>query len=248
MLSRRSFLAGAAAGFLAACSKGARQRAQSSVVTPTTAARVPPTTIHTGPAQVVYSGPRERHQVALTFHGSGDPALTAQLLAEAKRLSAPITVFAVGRWLEQYPDMSHRILDAGHELENHTYTHPGLGGAPAATVAREVVGCRNVLAAQTGSGGRYFRPSGIEGNYQQVIMNQAGAAGYPVVCGFDVDPRDYQDPGPALIEARVRQALRPGSIVSLHLGHSGTVTAFPTLVADARARGLEPVLVRDLVA
>ena len=79
-------------------------------------------------------------------------------------------------------------------------------------------------------------------------MNQAGAAGYPVVCGFDVDPRDYQDPGAALIEARVRQALRPGSIVSLHLGHAGTVTAFPTLVTDARARGLEPVLVRDLLA
>ena len=78
-------------------------------------------------------------------------------------------------------------------------------------------------------------------------MEQAGLAGYGVVCGFDVDPSDYLDPGAAAIEARVRQSLKPGSIVSLHLGHAGTVTAFPTLVADARSRGLQPVLVRDLL-
>ena len=248
-LSRRSFLVAAGAAGLAACSKGARHLAGRAATTVAPAGvTTPATTAPTGPAQVVYSGARDRRQVALTFHGSGDPALTAALLAEAKRLSAPITVFAVGRWLEQYPDMSHRILDAGHELENHTYTHPPLGGASAATVAREVVGCRNVLAAQTGNGGRYFRPSGIESAYPEVIMAQAGAAGYGVVCGFDVDPRDYQDPGAVLIEARVRQTLKAGSIVSLHLGHPGTVAAFPTLVADARARAFEPVLVRDLLA
>jgi peptidoglycan/xylan/chitin deacetylase (PgdA/CDA1 family) len=249
VLSRRSFLGGAAAAGLAACSKAARRAANGAATTlaPNRPAATT-TTVHTGPAQVVYSGPRDRRQIALTFHGSGDPALTAQLLAEAKRLSAPITVFAVGRWLQQYPDMSHRLLDAGHELENHTYTHPSLGGASASTVAREVTGCRDVLAVQTGTGGRYFRPSGIERNYPEVIMVEAGAAGYPVVCGFDVDPSDYLDPGAALIEARVRQTLKPGSIVSLHLGHAGTVAAFPTLVTDARSRGLEPVVVRELLA
>ena len=249
MLSRRSFLVGAAAVGLAACSKGARHLAGRAATTSVpTGVTIPATTAPTGPAKVIYSGLPDRREIALTFHGSGDPALTAQLLADAKRLSVPITVFAVGRWLEQYPDVSHRILGAGHELENHTYTHPPLGGASAATIAREVVGCRDVLRAQTGSGGTYFRPSGIESAYPEVIMAQAGAAGYGVVCGFDVDPRDYQDPGPALIESRVRQTLKPGSIVSLHLGHPGTVAAFPTLVADARARRLEPVLVRDLFA
>ena len=201
-----------------------------------------------GPAAAAYFGPRDRNDVALTFHGSGDPALTEQILGAAARLGVPITVFAVGRWLEQYPDMSRRILGAGHELENHTYTHPSLAAAPAATVAAECRRCRDVLSAQTGSGGRYFRPSGIEGHYAAVILDQAGAAGYATVVGFDVDPRDYQDPGSAAIVARVGQALRPGSIVSLHLGHAGTVAAFPKIVADLRSRGLRPVLVRDLLA
>ena len=247
-VSRRSFLATAAAAALAACSKPARRLAGKATTASTSAA--PPETVTThlsGPARVFYSGPRDRNQVALTFHGAGDPALTMQLLAEAKRLNAPITVFAVGTWLQQHPDMTRRILADGHELENHTLTHPQLRGAGAATVAREVTGCRDVLAEQAGSGGQYFRPSGMEGNYPPVVMEQAGLAGYGTVCGFDVDPSDYLDPGAAAIASRVRQALKLGSIISLHLGHAGTVSAFPTLVADIRARGLEPVLVRDLL-
>jgi peptidoglycan/xylan/chitin deacetylase (PgdA/CDA1 family) len=246
-LSRRAFLAAAAAG-LAACSKTAHRVVGAARTTTTPPPTTPPTTQHTGPSTLVYHGPRDRQMVAFTFHGSGDLALTQQLLDEAKRLSAPITIFAVGTWLQQNPGMTRRILADGNELENHTLTHPQLRGASAATVRRECIGCRDVLAAQTGSPGLFFRPSGMEGNYPPVVMEEAGLAGYAVVCGFDVDPSDYLDPGSAAVEARVRQGLKPGSIVSLHTGHAGTVTAFPTLVGDARARGLQPVLVRDLLA
>jgi peptidoglycan/xylan/chitin deacetylase (PgdA/CDA1 family) len=250
-LSRRSFIAAAAAG-LAACSKTAHRVVGSTSTSAPAPSAAPPkattTTQHSGPAQLVYNGPRDRKMVAFTFHGSGLLTLTEQMLDVTKRLSAPITVFAVGTWLQQNPSITHRILDAGHELENHTFTHPQLRGASAATIGRECVGCRDVLKAQTGSGGTYFRPSGMEGNYPPAVMDEAGLAGYPVVVGFDVDPSDYLDPGAAAIEARVRQNLKPGSIVSLHLGHAGTVAAFPTLVSDARAKGLEPVLVRDLLA
>src|SRR5256714_12598898 len=125
-LSRRTFLAAAAAG-LAACSKSVhRVVGSASTTTPSTAAapKETTTTKHTGPAEVVYNGPRDRKMVAFTFHGSGDPNLTLQMLDLTKRLSAPITVFAVGTWLKQYPDMTHRILGARNELDNHTYTHP----------------------------------------------------------------------------------------------------------------------------
>src|SRR5437763_16650396 len=139
--SRRSFRAAAAAA-LAACSKPARRLAGASTSTaPTTTPPTPrpvPTAAHTGPARVLYSGPRDRQQIALTFHGSGDPALTAQLLAEAKRASAPITVFAVGRWLEPYPDIARRLRAAGPELEHHTPPHPQPPRATAAVLHRAV--------------------------------------------------------------------------------------------------------------
>jgi peptidoglycan/xylan/chitin deacetylase (PgdA/CDA1 family) len=185
--------------------------------------------------------------VALTFHGSGDHGLGLQLLDAAAAAKAPITVFAVGQWLEQQPDMARRILDGGHELANHTYTHPALGHVDRSGVATEIRKCRDVLARLSGNGGRWFRPSGID-KPTDLMLQEAGAAGYGVSVGFDLDPHDYQDPGSAAVLSRVRAALQPGSIVSLHFGHAGTVAAFPGIVSAIRDRGLEPVLVSDLLA
>ena len=161
--------------------------------------------------------------------------------------SGPITVFAVGQWLAANPTMAEKILAAGHELANHTYTHPALASQPRATIESEITRCRDVLRAQTGSGGRWFRPSGVEGTPNATILAEAGLAGYPVVVGFDVDPLDYEDPGANAIVSRTATKLQAGSIVSLHLGHAGTVAAFERLVTSARGRGLEPVVVSDLL-
>jgi len=195
----------------------------------------------------VPNGPRTGTGVALTFHGSGDHALALELLAAAAKASAPITVFAVGTWLEQQPDMARRILDAGHELANHTYTHPSLARVDRAGVAREITRCRDVLAQLSGSGGEWFRPSGID-HPTDLMLEEAGRAGYRVSVGYDVDPHDYQDPGADAVLSRVKAGVQAGSIVSLHFGHAGTVAAFPGVVAAIRDRGLEPALVRHLLA
>jgi peptidoglycan/xylan/chitin deacetylase (PgdA/CDA1 family) len=247
--SRRTFLLGAAgAAVLAACGHHRNSAAARAIRSATTSEPATTTTAApTGPAQFVPNGPRDGTQVALTFHGSGDHGLALALLDAAARAKAPITVFAVGTWLEQQPDMARRILDGGHELANHTYTHPALGSLGRAAVAGEIRGCRDVLRRQIGNGGRWFRPSGID-RPTQLMLEEAGTAGYGVSVGFDVDPHDYQDPGAAAIVSRVKTMLRPGSILSLHFGHAGTVTAFPDIVTAVHDRGLQPVLVHELLA
>jgi peptidoglycan/xylan/chitin deacetylase (PgdA/CDA1 family) len=254
MPTRRTFLLGAlSAAVAAACGRAAKKSAAGPALagpTATTAggATTPSVTqAPSGPAQYLAHGPRDRHAVALTFHGSGDPALTAQMLDLTGRLHSPITVFAVGQWLEQHPDLAGKILDARHELANHTYTHPTLSQLGQFAVAQEITRCASVLTTLTGSNGRWFRPSGIESQPSQLILDEAGKAGYATVVGFDVDPLDYQDPGANAIVARVAAGIGPGSIVSLHLGHPGTVSAFERIVNTLQSRGLSPVLVRDLV-
>ena len=192
------------------------------------------------------SGPATGDGVALTFHGSGNVDVVAQLLAAASRLRVPITVFAVGRWLDDNPTMARRILDGGSELANHTYTHPVLTrlGAPAAL--DEIVRCRDALARHGGTPGRWFRPSGTP-TPTPTITDAARRAGYTTIVGYDVDPHDYQDPGAALVASRVQAALHPGAIVSLHTGHAGTVDAFTPIVDTIRRRGLRPVTVSELL-
>jgi peptidoglycan/xylan/chitin deacetylase (PgdA/CDA1 family) len=262
-LTRRAFLAAAAAA-LGACGLNRHRRASSRSTTPATpttatstgssatgAVRSPSATGSAsaapgGPADLIVSGPRDRAAVALTFHGSGELRLTNALLAEARRLDVPITVFAVGSWLDANPSIARQLVSSGHEVANHTYTHPGLGSLGRSAVFEEISRCRDVIIRQLGSNGRWFRPSGID-RATPLMLEQAGLAGYREVVGFDVDPHDYQDPGAAAIVSRVAAGVQPGSIVSLHLGHSGTVQALDGLVGAIRARGLEPVVLGDLL-
>jgi peptidoglycan/xylan/chitin deacetylase (PgdA/CDA1 family) len=256
--TRRAFLAAAAATMAAACSNQAtRSDASASTTlthpvpstTPTTAGRVGAhaTNASGKPAKVVFAGPRTQRQVALTFHLSGDPALVSRLLDTAAQAGVPISLFAVGRWLAEHPALVQRILGGGHELDNHTWSHPVLGRLTGPAVAAEIRRCRAALTQATGSGGRYFRPSGMT-RPTPLVLAEAGAAGYPLVVAYDVDPRDYSDPGADAVTARVTARLRPGSIVSLHTSHVGTITALAPILTTARVRGLQPVRLQQLLA
>lgn len=249
-VSRRALLAAGAAAVTGACADASPHRSPApptpSTPQPTTA---PPaaTSTRTGDLPAfVQSGPPTGDGVSLTFHGSGNADLAAQLLAGAARLGVPLTVFAVGRWLDDDPVMARRILDGGHELANHTYTHPVLTRLDAAAALDEVVRCRDALARRAGTPGRWFRPSGTP-TPTATITDAARRAGYTTIVGYDVDPHDYQDPGGDVVASRVEAALHPGAIVSLHTGHAGTVDAFAPIVDTIRRRGLRPVTVSELL-
>ena len=201
--------------------------------------------VQLGP-QVVH-GPRNRAQVALTFHGQGPVSLADALLAEAERAGARVTVLAVGTWLEQYPQMARRILGGGHDLGNHTWHHLDIVAMDASAAYAEIEGCALRLRALTGSAGRWFRPSQTQ-YATPLIEREARRAGYPTCVSYDVDSLDYTDPGPDAVVATVLGSVRPGSIISLHFGHPGTVTALPPIVHGLAKRKLRPVTVTELLS
>ncbi|HEV7964433.1 MAG TPA: polysaccharide deacetylase family protein, partial [Actinoplanes sp.] len=110
------------------------------------------------PAEITH-GPRQRRNVALTFHGQGDPAIVGRLLDEIAKGGARVTVLAVGTWLAAQPALAHQILDAGHELGNHTQHHADIKRMSAAQAHAEIDACAQTLRTVTGSIGRWFRPS-----------------------------------------------------------------------------------------
>jgi peptidoglycan/xylan/chitin deacetylase (PgdA/CDA1 family) len=169
------------------------------------------------------------------------------LLGEAERAGARVTVLAVGTWLWQYPRVAERILRGGHELGNHTMHHLDIAAMDAQGAYTEIAGCAQRLHGLTGSAGRWFRPSRTR--YSTPLIERAARrAGYQACVSYDVDSLDYTDPGPDAIVSTVLRSTRPGSIVSLHLGHAGTVTALPAIVRGLASRGLRPVTLTDLLA
>jgi peptidoglycan/xylan/chitin deacetylase (PgdA/CDA1 family) len=200
-----------------------------------------------GPATFVNHGARTDPRVALTFHASGDAGLATQLLDELEARDTRVTVFGVGQWLEANPELVARMLTDGHELGNHTFSHQSMGQLSASRIAQEITGCAEVLTKLTGSISAWFRPSGIEVP-TDAILDAAGTAGYPVSVGYDVDSLDFEDPGPAAVEANVRKSVQAGSIVSLHFGHQGTVEAIGSVLDHLSSVGLQTATVGQLLA
>jgi peptidoglycan/xylan/chitin deacetylase (PgdA/CDA1 family) len=198
------------------------------------------------PPEVV-NGPRDRPNVGLTFHGQGDPALVKELLTELGNGGAHVTVLAVGSWLAAEPSMARLILDGGHELGNHTQNHRAIADMTATQAFAEVNLCAQTIKKLTGSIGTWFRPSQTV-HATATIQAQATKVGYPTCLSYDLDSLDYTDPGPDTVVHNTLSAVQNGSIVSLHFGHKGTVTAMPALLDGLRQKGLHAVTMTELMS
>ena len=194
----------------------------------------------------VHHGSRKSATVALTFHGAGDDSINQSLLKACVEAKIPITVFAVGSWLEASPSLARKFADSGIELGNHTLNHKPMKSLSYSAAVKEIEGGALALKKIIGNNGVGFRPSGTQ-NSTASIRKAAEKAGYKNCISYDVDSLDYQDPAPKLIVANVARGIQAGSIVSLHLGHKNTVSALPGIFSLLEERKLKPVLISELI-
>jgi peptidoglycan/xylan/chitin deacetylase (PgdA/CDA1 family) len=194
----------------------------------------------------ILHGPRNRAEVAITFHGGGDLTIARKILATSKRTATPITVMAVGVWLNANPTMGHQIVDAGHELGNHTYSHRTMTQLTLKEARVEVAKGKAAVTKAVGTSGKWFRPSGtLKSN--SIIRAAAGASGYANCLVYDVDSLDYTNPSAKAIVANCMKTVQNGSIIGMHFGHAHTVTALPLLIQALHARNITPVTVSQLL-
>lgn len=196
------------------------------------------------PAAQRVRGDGRRPQVALTFHGAGDLDITRRVLDILAQHKVHVTVLAVGTWLRDNPDAAAMVRDGGHELGNHTWSHPALSDLGADDLRGEIERCRDQIARYTGSPGPWFRQSQAQYATNDELA-AAGLAGYPAVLSYDIDSLDWTSPGTAAIRHATASATA-GSVVSMHLGNEGTVAALPAVLADLSGRGLNPVTATEL--
>lgn len=191
-------------------------------------------------------GSRDRAEVALTFHGAGDLVIARKILAIAKKTATPITVMGVGVWLNANPMMGREIVDAGHDLGNHTYSHKTMTSLTLKEAKVEVAKGKAAVAKAVGSPGKWFRPSGTQKS-NVIIRAAASASGYAHCITFDVDSLDYQNPSAKTIVSNCMRTVQNGSIISLHFGHAHTLTALPLLIQALHDRNLAPVTISSLL-
>ncbi len=207
---------------------------------------IPTTPVVGAPARFLNKGDRSVPAVALTFHAAGDVGRASRLLDVLKRSGTPVTIFAVGSWIQANPQLTKRMLADGHELANHTWSHGAMRTMSASQLDAEITRAAGALNAANGSPGRWFRPSQIDVP-TEAILAAAGRAGYGVSVGYDVDTLDFQDPGAPAVRANAIAGIQPGSIVSLHFDHENTIEAMPAIIDHLKSKAWKPVTLAQLL-
>lgn len=194
-------------------------------------------------------------KVSLTFDDGPDPKYTPQILDILKREGVKGTFFLVGSRAELYPDLVRRIVSEGHEIGNHTYTHPNVGLISDAQVRLELNATQRLIEAISGRSTTLFRPPyNADSNPNKAEEIQplliAQDLGYWIALE-DVDTEDWSRPGVGVIIERVRDGrVEGGNVVLMHDAGGNreqTVEALPEVIEYLRNRGDEIVLISDLI-
>ncbi|MFY9643470.1 MAG: glycosyltransferase [Rhodomicrobium sp.] len=209
---------------------------------------------------VIRRGGDKPGKLALTFDDGPSAEWTPKVLEILKEKGVHATFFIIGENGAANPRLVQRILAEGHELGNHTFTHPNLGETPDSVAGLELNATQRLIEALTGRSTRLFRPpyfGDAEPSTAQEIapMEVAERLGYLTV-GLKVDPDDWQAKVTPddIVKTVIAEATNPdpekrGQVILLHDGGGErwrTVAALPRVIDEMRGRGFDFVTVSAL--
>lgn len=160
-------------------------------------------------------GPAGRAQVALTFDDGPSPVGTPQVLAALARHGVRATFFVIGERAARYPALVRALVDAGHQVENHSHRHGWFTAfMPRGRLAAELRAAQDVIAQATGRAPRWFRPP--IGILSPPVVAAAQRVGLGL-CGWSAKARDgWASTDVNAAVARLERGLAPGAILLLH--------------------------------
>ena len=184
--------------------------------------------------------------IAMTFDDGPSEKLTPGLLDLLAAHHIHATFFVIGQNVERYPEIVLRAVREGHEIGNHSWSHPAFGKMSDAAVRREIQKTDDAIRAAIGYSPVLLRPpyGSIKAGQKQWIHSEFG---YRIIL-WDVDPLDWKRPGPSVVEHRIVSETRPGSIILSHDIHPGTIKAMPETFDQLQAKGFKFVTVSELIA
>lgn len=190
----------------------------------------------------------EEKVVALTFDDGPHPRYTDEILDLLAEYGAKATFFVIGKNLELYGAATERAVREGHEIGNHTYSHPGLSGISPIELEREILMNEAIIEEKTGRAPTCFRPP--EGYCTRDIRHTAAAAGCSLIL-WSIDTRDWSGIGSEEIVKTVMKKVAPGAIILFHdyIGrNSPTPEALKKILPRLDAAGYRFVTVSELLS
>jgi len=184
--------------------------------------------------------------IAMTFDDGPHATNTPRLLDMLKQRGIKATFFVVGQCAAEYPDIMKRIVAEGHEIANHSWSHPLLSKMGEGGVTDQLQRTHDVIVQTTGVTPKIMRPP-----YGGFTKNQMAWANqkwdYKVIL-WDVDPLDWKVRNAESVKSKILAGTVNGSIILSHDIHKTTVDAMPETLDGLTARGFKFVTVSELIA
>ena len=196
------------------------------------------------------------HAIALTFDDGPDAYYTPQVLDILKKYNVPATFFVIGENAELNPSLLTREYNEGHEIGNHTFTHPNITSVSNLQLRLEMAATERLFESVLGRQSLLFRPpyavdSEPETPDQMQPVVAINGAGY-VTVGMQIDPGDWQQPGVQAIVDKVIARAEEGNSNVVLLHDSGgnrdqTLAALPQIILSLKDKGYHFVTVSQLL-
>lgn len=193
----------------------------------------------------IYAVGRTDKKIALTIDAAWDADKTPFILDTLDQYNIKATFFLCGVWVSTYPEYVKEIAERGHEIGNHSLTHPHMNKLSAAEVKKELTELDDVIESLTGKRCTLFRPP--YGEYNNTVIEAVREAGYEAV-QWSRDTVDWKKERSAqTILDGVLQKLTDGDIILCHNNGYKIETYLPVLIETCRQRGYTFVTVSELL-
>ena len=195
---------------------------------------------------VVTRGQTQCRQVALTFDAGSDAVAFRGIMNALAAHRVRSTFFLTGVWTDDFPANAAEITAAGHDVGNHSNSHPDYTTISATAMRNELRTTETKIVGTTGRSPRpIWRPP--YGAYNGTVLQVAEEEGYPWTLMWDIDTLDWQQPPADTIVSQVLTRVQPGSIVLMHLGGQNTAAAVEQMLPKLEQRGYMMVTVGEVL-
>ena len=211
------------------------------------------TTINTGPTIMtavatrelpIYNVDTEEKVLSISFDAAWGDSNTKGLLDILDKYDVKANFFLVGFWAEKYPEMVKEIAARGHEIGNHSATHPHMSKLSEAQIREELRRCSDLVKSITGKPTTLFRPP--YGEYNDAVVRVSREEGYRCI-QWNVDSLDWKNLGVSDMVAKCTKSVHPGDIVLFHNDSKYILEALPQILEYYKQEGYKIIPISELL-
>ena len=192
----------------------------------------------------IYKVNRDEKIVSISFDAAWGNEYTQTLLDVLKRYDVKTTFFLVGMWVDKFPESVKAIAEAGHDIGNHSDTHPHLPKQSAEKIKEQIENCNNKVEKLTGKRPILFRfPYGDYDNKSMEELENLNM--YPIQ--WNIDSLDWENKKCEEMCKRIIPKLSPGSIILMHNGAKYTAESLPTIIERIQSEGYKIVPISEII-